>query len=110
VALLAHERVEAVAVALPQRPEGLGGDDLAVEAIVGGASRARPHQHVDLAHVRVAVEQHHQHDLAEEAGDSGDQDLLAAEGLGEVEVFGTQEACGWRLAACGCWRVRLGHG
>src|SRR5205823_14764862 len=38
-------------------------------------SRARPHQHVDAAHAGIAVEQHHQRDLSEEAGDAGDQDL-----------------------------------
>src|SRR5204863_4081079 len=87
-AFLSQEGLEAVAVAFAQRSERLRSGDLAEETVFGRPAGARTHEDVNPAHVRIAVEQHRQRHLAEEAGDAGDEDLVAGEGSLEIEAQG----------------------
>jgi uncharacterized protein YidB (DUF937 family) len=80
-------------VAIAQRPERLGRRDLLVEPLLGGVAGAGPDQAVDPADVGVAIEQHAQRHLADEAGGADEQDGLAAQGRGDVEAVGG----GWEL-------------
>ena len=91
-AFVPQERIEPVSVALAQGPEGRRGSHLVEEPIVSGPAGSRADEHVDLSHPGVAVEQHRQRDLAEEAGDAGDEDLVAAEGPVEIDAQGSSFA------------------
>src|SRR6202041_983224 len=87
--LLAEERLEALAVRVLQRLDGLARRDVGPEARLGGDAGLGPYHEEDAADVGIPVEKHRPEHLAEEPRAPDDDEARPLEDAGDIEsIFG----------------------